>query len=146
MESPDGSSSGSAVAVSAGMAPIALGSETCGSLVNPATRAALYTIKPTVGIVPGKGIMPISTHFDTAGPLAKSVKDVADLLTLLVDPTKTKVPNGGYVSMLGGEWKDIKVGTLDPEFWNMPDFVIKHVEEATTQMVSPRSRRSADRS
>ncbi|KAH8601513.1 amidase family protein [Bisporella sp. PMI_857] len=106
--SPDGSSSESGVAVSAGFAPIALGTETLGSLVNPATRAALFTVKPTLGIVPSHGIMPISTDFDTAGPMTKSPKDAADLLTLLVDPEKTKVPEGGYAVMLGGDWKDIK--------------------------------------
>ncbi|TVY19404.1 putative amidase [Lachnellula arida] len=134
--SPDGSSSGSAVAVSAGFAPIALGTETSGSLVCPATRAALFTIKSTVGIVPGKGIMPLSTNFDIAGPLTKSPRDAADLLTILVDPTKTQVPDGGYASALPGGWKDIKVGTLDPEFWAMPHSAIKYVEDATAQMNS----------
>lgn len=54
-QSPAGSSSGSAIAISAGLAPLSLGTETFGSLVHPAIRAALYTVKPTRGIVPGDG-------------------------------------------------------------------------------------------
>ncbi|KAI9644216.1 hypothetical protein NHQ30_007571 [Ciborinia camelliae] len=134
--SPSGSSSGSSIAVSAGLATIALGSETIGSLVNPAHRAALFTVKPTPGIVSGFGILPISKSYDTAGPLAKSPKDVADLLTLLVDPTKTQVPEGGYASALNGSWNDIKVGTLEPKFWHESSYVIKPVKEATEQIVS----------
>lgn len=95
----------------------------------------MFTIRPTLGIVSGKGILPLSTSFDGAGPMTKSVRDAADLLTILVDPTKTQVPNGGYVSAMTGEWKDIKVGTLDPEFWTLPHTLVKYVEEATTQMV-----------
>jgi len=136
IQSPSGSSSGSAIAVSAGLVTIAVGSETFGSLVNPAQRAALFTVKPTLGIVPGDGIVPISRSYDTAGPLGKSPKDVADILTVLVDPSKTKVPDGGYASALEGNWKDIKVATLDPEFWCSNSYVIKPVEEATKQIVS----------
>ncbi|THV52153.1 hypothetical protein BGAL_0087g00130 [Botrytis galanthina] len=132
--SPSGSSSGSAIAVSAGLVTLALGSETFGSLVNPAQRAALFTIKPTLGTIPGYGIVPISKSYDTAGPLAKSPKDLADLFTILVDKSKTEVPNGGYASCLTGSWADIKVGTLDPEFLHMSGHVIKPVEEATKQI------------
>ena len=117
------------------MTTVSIGTETLGSLVHPATRAALFTIRSTVGIIPGQGIMPLSTHFDTAGPMAKSARDAADLLTVLVDPTKTQVPEGGYASKLTSDWKDIRVGTLDPEFWAMPHSLIKYVEEATTPMV-----------
>lgn len=81
--------------------------------------------------------MPLSSHFDIAGPMAKSPRDAADLLTVLVDPSKTEVPEGGYASALVGDWKDIKVGTLDPEFWKRPSIVIKPVREATKQLVSP---------
>lgn len=58
--SPSASSTGSAVAVSAGYAPVSIGTETDGSLVCPAGRAALYTIKPTIGLVPQSDIVPVS--------------------------------------------------------------------------------------
>lgn len=104
--------------------------------MQPATRGALYAIKPTLGIVPGSGIVPISYAYDTPGPMAKSPLDLANLLTALVDPTKTKVPSGGYASALAGGWKDLRVGTLDPEIWKYSDFFTKEVPEATEQIVS----------
>lgn len=94
-------------------------------------------MKPTLGIVPGDGIVPISNEYDTAGPIAKCPRDIADLLTLLVDPTKTTVPAGGYASALTGGWSEIKVGTLDPAVWTSPPEIIKPVKEATDQIVRP---------
>ncbi|MCJ1313133.1 hypothetical protein MMC25_006810 [Agyrium rufum] len=88
---PGGSSSGPAIGVSAGFAPAAIGTETSGSLIFPADRAALYTIKPTPGLIPQAGIVPVSYSFDTAGPMAKFSRNVALLLDVLVDATKTKI-------------------------------------------------------
>lgn len=117
------------------MTPIAIGTETFGSIVQPATRAALYSIKPTLGIVPGRGIVPVSNEYDTAGPFGKSAKDVADLLTVLVDPSKTNVPPGGYAAALGATWKDIKVGTLDSNIWTPNPEFVKYVEEVADEIV-----------
>lgn len=75
-----GSSSGSAVAVSADFAPIAVGTETDGSLVCPAAINGIVTIKPTVGLVSRDGIIPISSSQDTAGPMARTVTDAVNLL------------------------------------------------------------------
>ncbi|KXT12042.1 hypothetical protein AC579_4682 [Pseudocercospora musae] len=133
--SPLGSSTGSAIACSAGLTPIAIGTETFGSIVQPATRAALYSIKPTLGIVPGRGIVPVSDEYDTAGPFGKTPKDVADLLTVLVDPSKTNVPLGGYAAALGATWKDIKVGTLDPNIWTPDPAFVKYVEEVAEEII-----------
>lgn len=77
---PSGSSSGSAVGVSAGFAPAALGSETDGSIVSPAARAAAYGIKPSIGLVSRSGVIPIAASQDTVGPIAKSTYDAALLL------------------------------------------------------------------
>ena len=68
--------------------------------------------------------------------MAKSVKDVANLLTALVDPEKTDVPPGGYASVPRGDWANIKVGTLDPDKWTLGSAIIKPVAEATKQIVS----------
>ncbi len=80
---PCGSSSGSGVAVSANLAPLAVGTETDGSIVCPATSCGIVGIKPTVGLVSRAGIIPISHTQDTAGPMARSVADAAALLTAL---------------------------------------------------------------
>jgi amidase len=80
---PCGSSSGSGVAVSANLAPLAVGTETDGSIVCPSTSCGIVGIKPTVGLVSGAGIIPISHTQDTAGPMARTVADAAVLLTAL---------------------------------------------------------------
>jgi amidase len=80
---PGGSSSGSAVAVAAGLAAAAIGTETSGSLLSPATQNGVVTVKPTVGLVSRAGIIPIAHSQDTAGPLTRTVHDAAILLNVL---------------------------------------------------------------
>ncbi len=77
---PLGSSTGSAVAVAANLIPVAIGTETNGSLTAPAKNNSVTTIKPTLGMVSRSGIIPISHHQDTAGPLARTIEDCAYLL------------------------------------------------------------------
>src|SRR5215472_845289 len=80
---PSGSSSGSAVAVAAGLAPLTIGSETDGSIVSPSSACGVVGIKPTLGLVSRHGIVPISAVQDTAGPMTKTVADAALLLTAI---------------------------------------------------------------
>ena len=86
---PCGSSSGSAVAVAAGLAVLAIGTETDGSVVCPAGINGVVGIKPTVGLVSRDGIIPIAHTQDTAGPMARSVRDAAALLSAMAarDPS-----------------------------------------------------------
>jgi amidase len=84
---PCGSSSGAAVAVAARLAPLAVGTETDGSIVCPAAANGVVGIKPTIGTVSGRGIVPIAASQDTAGPLARSVADASLLLSVLREPT-----------------------------------------------------------
>ncbi|MDQ2586624.1 amidase family protein [Saccharothrix yanglingensis] len=81
--SPGGSSSGSAVAVAAGMAPLALGTETDGSVVVPAALNGVVGVKPALGLLPGRGIVPVSRVQDAVGVLAPSVADAAACLAAL---------------------------------------------------------------
>jgi amidase len=81
--SPGGSSSGSAVAVAAGFAAAAIGTETSGSLLSPANQNGVVTVKPTVGLISRSGIVPIAASQDTAGPLTRTVRDAAILLNVL---------------------------------------------------------------
>jgi amidase len=78
-----GSSSGSAAAAAASLCAAAVGSETDGSVVSPSSVNGLVGIKPTIGVIGGNGIIPISHSQDTAGPMARTVRDAATLLTAL---------------------------------------------------------------
>ena len=94
--------------MAAGFAPISIGTETDGSLVQPATRAALYAMKATPGSVNLEGIQPISPAFDSIGGLAKSPKDLADLMSILQ-------PGKHYSFSPKASWDGIRVGVVDPE-------------------------------
>ncbi len=85
---PSGSSSGSAVAVSANLCALAVGTETDGSIISPATLCGIVGLKPTLGLISRSGIIPIAHSQDTAGPMARTVTDAALLLGALagIDP------------------------------------------------------------
>jgi amidase len=80
---PSGSSTGSAVAVAAGLCAAAVGSETCGSIISPAQYAGITGIKPTAGLISSHGVIPISFTLDTLGPMARCVEDAGLLLSVL---------------------------------------------------------------
>jgi len=88
---PSGSSAGSGSAVSANLCTVAIGTETNGSVVSPSSVNGIVGIKPTVGLLSRSGIIPISATQDTAGPMARTVRDAALLLTALagMDPEDT---------------------------------------------------------
>jgi len=80
---PSGSSSGSAVAVAANLCAAAVGTETDGSIISPSSVCGVVGLKPTVGLISRSGIIPISSSQDSAGPMARTVTDVAILLGAL---------------------------------------------------------------
>jgi amidase len=80
---PSGSSSGSAVAVAANLCCLAVGTETDGSILSPSSLCGIVGVKPTVGLVSRRGIIPIAHSQDTAGPMARTVRDAAVLLSVL---------------------------------------------------------------
>ncbi|KAK2737896.1 hypothetical protein FQN57_007347 [Myotisia sp. PD_48] len=127
---PSGSSSGSAAAVAAGYAPLSIGTETNGSLVWPAARCALYSLKPTVGVLSQQGIIPVSYTYDSAGPMAKTPYDLA----LIMDVMMGKLHDVSYTSSLVQSWAGISVGVLNYRKWWHDNGFLKPVEEATTQM------------
>ena len=97
---PCGSSSGSAVAVSANLTMLAIGTETNGSIVCPSNNNGIVGIKPTVGLISRSGVVPISSTQDTPGPMARTVRDAAICLGAMVgvDPAdeKTLASEGKY--------------------------------------------------
>ncbi|MDY7068218.1 Glutamyl-tRNA(Gln) amidotransferase subunit A [Pseudomonas extremaustralis] len=112
-----GSSSGSAAAVAAGLAPLAVGSETNGSIVVPAAFNGVVGFKPSVGLLSRSGIIPASHRQDTPGPMARSVFDTALLLNTIsgVDPQDSasmEAPQGiDYTALLKpGALRDKRIG------------------------------------
>jgi amidase len=93
---PCGSSSGSGAAVSANLCVVAVGTETDGSIVCPSNNCGIVGIKPTLGLVSRSGIIPIAHSQDTAGPMARTVRDAAILLGVLagVDPNDIATSGG----------------------------------------------------
>ncbi len=83
---PCGSSSGTGAAISACLAAVGVGTETDGSVVCPSTANGLVGLKPTLGLVSRTGIIPIAASQDTAGPIGRSVRDIAMLLGVMVGP------------------------------------------------------------
>ena len=101
--SAGGSSAGSGAALAARLTPLAVGTETDGSITCPASLNGVVGLKPGVGTVPGQGIVPIATSQDSAGPMARSVADVASLYEVLSHEL------GVLERVLRGA-KDIRVG------------------------------------
>ncbi|HIF07795.1 MAG TPA: amidase [Gemmatimonadetes bacterium] len=107
---PGGSSGGTATAVNASFAVLGLGTETGGSIQNPAAAQALVGVKPTFGLVPLDGVVPIdATYLDVVGPLAKTVYDAALTLDVISGPAPAdlasyagfgRLPEEGYAALL----------------------------------------------
>lgn len=95
-QDPSGSSSGSGVASSLGLALASLGTETSGSILSPSNVNNLVGIKPSVGLTSRYLVIPISSHQDTIGPMARTVKDAAAILTAIAGPD----PNDNYTSAI----------------------------------------------
>jgi len=126
---PCGSSSGSAVAVSANLAVAAIGTETDGSIVCPAAVNGVVGLKPTVGLVSREGIVPISFSQDTAGPMTRSVADAAALLTAMAgrdesDPATATMPGRAvydYTSRLNADaLRGARIGVLYGDLMQKP--------------------------
>ena len=102
---PGGSSSGSAASVAARMCPIAMGSQTVGSVLRPASYNGIVGLKPTYGRVSRRGVVPVSWSLDTVGWMGRSVEDMALLLQIMagpdeLDPVASRLPAGDYLSGL----------------------------------------------
>ncbi|KAI9840070.1 MAG: hypothetical protein M1819_000263 [Sarea resinae] len=152
---PGGSSSGSAGAVAANQCMFALGTETDGSVINPAERNALVGIKPTVGLTSRAGVIPESLHQDTVGTLARTVRDAVYALDAIygVDPRDNytlaqegHTPDGGYTQFLTNKdaLKGATFGLPWLSFWALADVemqdsllgLIHLIEEAGATVVN----------
>ena len=139
---PGGSSSGSGVAVAAGLAPFALGSDTGGSIRIPASLCGITGLKPTYGRVSRAGVLPLAWSMDHAGPMTRSALDAALVLKALAgydpaDPTSSVLPVPDYAAALTGDVKGLRVGVLRAGFLDAaaPE-VRRAVERAVTTLES----------
>jgi amidase len=123
--SAGGSSSGSGAAVAAGIATVAIGTETDGSITCPAAFNGCVGLKPTVGLVPTDGVVPVSPSQDTPGPLATSVRQAAAVLTVLAG-------NGtDYAAhAVEGRLRGKRIGVPRKEFWGYSRHADEHAERA----------------
>ncbi len=113
-----GSSAGSASAVSAGLVPFAIGSETLGSIVSPSTRCGVTGLRPTFGRVSRNGAMALSWSMDKIGPISRSAFDCAIVLSAIAgkDPADVASVDAALVIPMPNEVKELKVGFIKKFF------------------------------
>lgn len=139
---PGGSSGGSAAAVAAGEAPIALGSDTGGSIRQPAALCGLSGLKPTYGRVSRYGLIAYASSLDQVGPLARDVRDCALAMNVLAgrdphDATSADIPVPDYVAELTGDVRGLRAGVprelmgegIDPAVRTVVEAAIGQLEE-----------------
>ena len=140
---PSGSSSGSAVAVASNLCALAVGTETDGSIVSPASANGIVGIKPTLGLVSRTGIVPIAHSQDTAGPMARTVADAAALLGALAgaDPddgataeAETKGRRDYGVSLDVGGLRGARIGVVRAKLMGHDPKVDRLVEAALSDL------------
>jgi aspartyl-tRNA(Asn)/glutamyl-tRNA(Gln) amidotransferase subunit A len=120
-----GSSSGSAVAVAAGLVPLTLGTDTNGSIRNPASRCGVVGMKPTYGRVSRRGILPLAPSMDHVGPMTRSVRDNAVALQALAgfdpqDAACRDVPVQDYTAGIENSLKGLRIGVMADGFRHDP--------------------------
>ncbi|KAL6719943.1 hypothetical protein ACLMJK_001864 [Lecanora helva] len=126
---PAGSSSGSTVGVAAGFAPVSVGAETDGSVVQPASRAALYGLKASHGATKLAGVLPGAHSFDCLGGFAKTSADLASLMTVLLEERDLS-------TSLSNSWEGINVGFVETSLWKFPPQVCEPNENFREQLSS----------
>jgi amidase len=141
---PCGSSSGSAVAVSANLCAVAVGTETDGSIVCPANATGIVGVKPTLGLVSRRGIIPIAHSQDTAGPMTRTVEDAAILLGIMAgsDPGDSATAEADrrrtdYTAALDGDaLRGARIGVARQFFGFLPavDEVMRQVLQALSDL------------
>lgn len=123
-----GSSSGSAAAVAAGLCVAAVGSDTSGSIRCPPTLCGIVGHRPSAGIISAKGIVPLSTSFDTIGPMTSTVRDAAMLLDVLADQPQ-------YAAVLEEDVSRLRVGIARKNFFDDLDPGVAACIESAVEVV-----------
>lgn len=124
-----GSSSGSAAAVAAGLCVAALGSDTSGSIRCPAALCGIVGHRPSANLLSLKGVVPLSTSFDTAGPITRTVRDAATILDVLTG-------DKDLASVLQEDVSQLRVGVARPKFFDDLDPDVSACMQAALQTLS----------
>lgn len=130
---PGGSSGGSAAAVAARIAPLAVAEDTFGSIRVPASFCGIAGLRPTVGRYPGAGVMPITPKWDTGGPVARTVADLILFDSVLMDDRSVVVPSPLRGVRIGVA--DYFLSDLHPEVARVTAEVLKKLESAGAVLV-----------
>ena len=135
---PGGSSGGSAAAVAAGMAVVALGSDTGGSIRQPASFCGVVGLMPTYGRVSRYGLIAFASSLDHIGPLARTVKDAAIVLRTIagrdpMDSTSADVPVPDYVAELEKPIRGLKIGVAKEYFGEGLDSEVRNAVETAIE-------------
>ncbi|MFM7679147.1 MAG: amidase family protein, partial [Roseiflexaceae bacterium] len=140
---PSGSSSGSAAAVAAGLVPVALGSETDGSIISPSARCGVVGIKPSVGLISRNGVIPISPSQDTVGTHAHTVADAAHVLSLIAgsdpqDPATYDIPAALLTALahpiIPAQWGTLRIGVARKHYSGYHPLVDAHFQTLIEKM------------
>jgi aspartyl-tRNA(Asn)/glutamyl-tRNA(Gln) amidotransferase subunit A len=137
---PGGSSGGSGVAVATGMADMALGTDTGGSVRIPAAINGITGLRPTSGRVPNSGCFPVSVAHDTIGPMARSALDCARLFAVIAgydpdDPTSRDQPLENFLPTLGNGIEGVRIGVVRKYYFdNVPNDRAAPLEAAIAQL------------
>lgn len=128
---PGGSSSGSAAAVAAGMCDLSLGSDTGGSIRNPASHCGVIGVKPTYGLVPRQGLIDLAMSLDQIGPFSPDVYGAALLLEVIAGSSSNEcimldIKNVSYTDKLDADIKGMRIGT-SPKFEELTDSKVINV-------------------
>jgi amidase len=141
---PGGSSSGSGTAVSASLCVAAVGTETDGSIMSPSSSNGVVGIKPTVGLVSARGIVPISHTQDTAGPMARTVTDAAFLLAAMTGDGSAHAPDA---ASLGGARIGVArklAAEFDPRVVALFEEALEALRGAGAELIDPADLPHAD--
>jgi len=130
-----GSSGGSAAAVASGLAIAALGSDTGGSIRQPASFCGVVGLKPTYGRVSRFGLVAFASSLDQIGPITRDVKDASLLLNIIAgfdpkDSTSVNTEVTNYLEALSEDLKGIKIGVYEPVLKSVPDYIVRSIENA----------------
>ncbi|HEY9899176.1 MAG TPA: Asp-tRNA(Asn)/Glu-tRNA(Gln) amidotransferase subunit GatA [Pantanalinema sp.] len=136
---PGGSSGGSAAAVAAGMVPLSTGSDTGGSIRQPAAFCGIVGMKPTYGLVSRYGLVAFASSLDQVGPMTRDVRDNALMLNVLaghdpLDSTSIDQPEETYVNYLTGEVKGLRIGVISELTGDGVSLEVRAAVEAATKV------------